>query len=95
MVGWVGGGPMEGWWGPKIAVGKQWGAGGPYPPSFSSLSPHLPFPSQAEWTHLFFNSPLKSSSPAVSDFASPLWPSKGSVNPIKVPTLRLTLDPHS
>lgn len=74
--------------------GEARGAGEPHPPSFS-LSPHLSFPCQAEWTHLFFNSPLKSSSPAVSDFASLLWPLKGSVDLIKVPTLRLTLDPHS
>ena len=89
--GWVDGSGVES----QDSSGEARGAGEPHPPSFSSFSPHLPVPCQTEWTHLFFNSPLKSSSPAVSDFASPLWPLKGSVDLIKVPTLRLTLDPHS
>lgn len=44
---------------------------------------------QEGWAHRFFSSPLKSSSPASSDFPSPLQPWRGDVNFSEVPQTHL------
>lgn len=59
-------------------------SGGASPATLLLLDPILPGPHWVWWAHLFFNRPLKSSSPASSDFPSPLWPLRGGMNSTEV-----------
>lgn len=42
--------------------------------------PQIPISPLVKWAHLFFNRPLKSSSPASSGFPSPLQPLRGDMS---------------
>lgn len=81
---WVDGGGAGGVGGKSMhGVGKQQGRWGLT--HHLLLGPPAPFSVPEGWAYLFFNRPLKSSSPASSGFPSPLRPLKGGVNSTEVP----------